>query len=185
MKKQKKPLKDLYKNIIDQYFLNGFNGIKAVRTVKGSMYNYNSAASLFNTVIKHTDSIAYIQAKREALRSSVSIKNEDILKELINWAYSDITDYILLTPSELKQLPEDLKRCIQSATYKKKKYVTRQGEEVEEEVMTVKLVDKSKALEMINKHLGFYLEDNKQKSNPINIERLSVDTLNALLQAIE
>ena len=51
--------------------------------------------------------------------------------------------------------------------------------------MIVKLIDKTKAIEMINKHKGFYLEDNNQKPPLINIERLNIDTLNALLLAID
>ena len=177
--------KDLYKSIIDQYYINGFNGVQAVRTVKGQDYNYNSAASLFNTVIKHPSTKTYIQSKSAELKRITNIQSENILRELINFAYSDITDYIGLTNEELKDLPPDTRRCIQTVVTKKKRYTNRLGEDVEEETMTVKLIDKIKAIEMINKHIGFYLEDNKQKPPSINIERLNVETLNALLLAVD
>ena len=67
--------KELYKNIIDQYYINGFNGVQAVRTVKGQDYNYNSAASLFNTVMKHTRTKTYIQSKSAELKRSTYIQN--------------------------------------------------------------------------------------------------------------
>lgn len=38
---------------------------------------------------------------------------------------------------------------------------------------------------MINKHIGFYIDDNKQDTTPINIEHLNIDTLNALLLAVD
>lgn len=185
MKTAKKELKDLYKSIIDQYYINGFNGVQAVRTVKGQGYNYNSAASLFNTVMKHESSKVYIQSKSAELKRSTYIQNENILRELINFAYSDITDYIGLTNDELKELPPETRRCIQTVVRKKKRYTNRLGEDVEEETMTVKLIDKIKAFDMINRHIGLYENDNKQNNTSINIEHLDVKTLNALLLAID
>lgn len=176
--------KELYQSIIDQYFINGFNGVQAVRTVKGQDYNYNSAASLFNTVIKHPSTKTYIQSKSAELKRITNIQSENILRELINFAYSDITDYIGLTNEELKDLPPDTRRCIQTVVSKKKRYTNRLGEDVEEETMTVKLIDKIKAIDMIAKHIGFYEIDNKQNKTKINIERLNIDTLNALLLAV-
>ena len=185
MKIKRTEPKDLYKSVIDQYYINGFNGVQAVRTVKGQGYNYNSAASLFNTIMKHEHTKEYIQSKRTELKRNTYIENENILRELLNFAFSDITDYVGLTREELKNLPQDIRRCIESIVHKKKRYTNRLGEDVEEETVTVKLIDKIKALEMINKHIGFYLEDNKQKPPLINIKHLNIDTLNALLLVIE
>ena len=178
---KKKEMKEIYKSIIDQYYINGFNGVQAVRTVKGQNYNYNSAASLFNTVIKHPSTKTYIQSKCAELKRSTNIQNENILRALINIAYSDITDYIGLTNEELKELPPEIRLCIQTVVSKKKRYTNRLGEDVEEEIMTVKLTDKIKAIDMINKHIGFYIEDNKQKKQTINIDKLDVEQLNFLL----
>ena len=38
---------------------------------------------------------------------------------------------------------------------------------------------------MINKHIGFYAEDNQQKKSTINLDKVDVHTLNVLLNAIE
>ena len=43
-------------------------------------------------------------------------------------------------------------------------------------------IDKTKAIEMINKHIGFYAVDNKQKANVINLTKITTDKLNYLNQ---
>lgn len=173
-------------SIIDEYYINGFNRVKAVRSIKGNEYNYNSAVALFNNIHKHPAVQSYIKSKSEGLKAAAAIKNETVLLELKQWAYSDIGDYIGLTSDELKELPPEIRRCIQSYDIKTTTYLPRgakQGEEVKETNIKIKLVDKIKAIEAINKHIGFYLEDNKQKAHKIDIKQLNVHTLNALLQA--
>ncbi len=182
---QKIEPKLLYISIIDEYYINGFNRVKAVRAVKGQDHNYNSALSLFNRAYNHDTTAGYIEQKRAHLKRVTKIENENILRELINWAYSDIGDYLTLTPAEIKELPSEIRRCIQSFVYKTKKYINRFDEEVTEETLTLKLIDKTKAFEMINKHVDFYLAHNKSKPAAINIKYLTVETLNALLIAAD
>ena len=110
------------------------------------------------------------------------IHNEHVLRELINWAYVDVTRFISLTPNEIKELPEDIKRCIQSFKHTKRSYETREGVGVTDEVIEIKLIDKTKAIEMINKHIGFYAVDNKQKAQTINLTKITTDKLNILNQ---
>ena len=38
---------------------------------------------------------------------------------------------------------------------------------------------------MINKHIGFYEIDNKQKSNKINLNKIDTATLNILVQSMK
>lgn len=177
--------KELYINIIDEYYNNGFNKVKAVRAFKGQDYNNSSALSLFHRAYEHPTAISYVKKKQSDLKKKSAIRNENILRELINWAYVDITDFITLSAEDIKELPPDVRRCIQSFKYNKRSYVNRAGHHVTDEQIVVKLIDKTKAIEMINKHIGFYQVDNEQKQAKVNIEKLSVDTLNALLVASE
>lgn len=172
----------IHKAIIDEYFLNGFNGYKAVQSVKSN--SVIAAKAMFNQIIKNEDIQSYIHEKRILLKRQSEIKNENILKELMNWSYVDISDFIGLTKEEIKSLPSDVKRCIQSFKVIKRTYKDRAGIERIDEVIEVKLIDKTKALEMINKHVGFYEKDNSQKVNKINLEMLDTNTLNILYQAI-
>jgi len=179
---------EAHRSIIDEYYTNGFNGRKAVLILNPEL-SVNSASVTFNHIFTHDKNKAYIQEKRQALRELTNIQNEHILRELINWAYSDATQFICLSKEEVKELPSDIKRSIQSIKIKTRTYYDKQiKEEVTEEQLEIKMVDKTKAVEMINKHIGFYNEDNKQKGANINVlqvlQQSSPETLNVLLQTI-
>ena len=173
----------LHKLIIDTYYTNGFNGQRAVMEHKPDV-NYYTAQSLFRSLMKSENNLQYIKDKQLRLSALTDIKNEMVLRELINWAYLDATEFINLTPDEIKNLPNDVKRCIQSFKHNNKSYVNRQGIEVHEQTIEVKLIDKTKAIEMINKHIGFYEADNKSKPATINIAKLDNVTLNVLNNAL-
>ena len=86
------------------------------------------------------------------------------------------------------ELPVDLRRCVASFERKKTSYLPRgakKGEEVTEEIIKIKLIDKIKALEMVNKHIGFYEEDNRQKGMKIDLTKATNFQLNVLLQLTE
>ena len=125
----------------------------------------------------------YIQNKRLSLRRKTEVENENILRELLNWAYVDISDFIGLTKDEIKALPPEVKRCIQSFKTTKRTYKDRGGQERTDEIIEIKLIDKTKAMEMINKHVGFYEKNNQQKTPKIDINKLDTRTLNVILQA--
>lgn len=175
--------KELHQSIIDEYFINGFNGYKAVQTIKGN--SIVAAKSMFNTIIKDNDNQDYIQSKRLELRRKTDVHNENILRELLNWAYVDISDFIGLSKEDIKALPEDVKRCIQSFKTTKRIYTDRGGIERTDEVIEIKLIDKTKAMEMINKHIGFYESNNRQKRSKINLTKIDTKTLNVLLKVLK
>lgn len=168
--------------IIDEYFINGFNGYKAVQAVRKN--SEVAAKSMFNSILKDKDNRDYIANKRIQLRKRTEVQNENILRELLNWAYVDISDFIGLSKEDVKALPMDVKRCIQSFKTTKRTYVDRGGEERKEEVIEIKLIDKAKAMEMINKHIGFYEKDNRQKKAKINLNKIDTQTLNVLYNAM-
>ena len=180
---QKKP-SQLHKAIINEWFANGYNKAKAVQAIKPNI-SYHTARSTATAIFKLDVNRSYIKAVQERAESEAAITNAQVLKELINFAYSDITDYLDLSLKELKELPPDVRRCIAQVQHKKKNYVNRAGDYVNEETYTIKLVDKVKAIDMINKHLGFYSEDNKQKKPTVNLNNVTVEQLNVLLSIAE
>ena len=185
MAKSKELISDKHREVIDEWFNNGYSGIKAVQTILGDTgLSYQGMSSLFKALIKKEHNKAYIEAKRNRLKAKADIKNEQVLRELVQWAYSDATEYIGLNPSQLKELPADVRRCIQSVKHSKKTFTQRNGSEVTEEYTEVKLIDKTKAIEAISKHIGFYQVDNSQKRAQINLNQLNVNTLNNLVQAM-
>lgn len=176
---------NIHEEIIDTYYVNGFNGTKAVLTLKPEL-TYFTAAALWQQIKNNKRNQSYIENKRARLKAQTDIANENILRELINWAYVDATDFINLSPEEIKDLPSDVKRCIQHIKHKKKSYYDPKiKEDVTEEYIEIKLIDKTKAVEMINKHIGFYSEDNRQKGSQVNIMQVLQDTNPEALNAIE
>lgn len=185
--KKKKPytlqVKELHKNFIDEWFNNGYNAVKAIQTVNPGI-SYSYANTLSRSILKAKNIQPYIEQKRSELKEATGIQTEQVLKELITYAYSDATDYVGLTKEELRELPPEVRRCIQGTSTKRRTFKDNKGNTTIDEVITIKLIDKVKAIEMINKHIGFYEEDNKQKKS-INIESLNTDQLNVLLQIAE
>ncbi len=92
------------------------------------------------------------------------IKIEDILIELKNFAFSDITETLLLSPEQVKELPEDVRRLITKYKHTTKTYINDNGPDTKEDIIELWFVDKMKAFDMLNRHLGFYEEDNNQKA---------------------
>lgn len=176
---------EAHEAIINEYYLNGFNGYKAVKSIIGDTITDNAARVKWSFIQHHETNKEYIKKKRQELRRKTEIQNEHILRELIQWAYIDATTFIGLTPEEVKELPPDIKRAIQSFKAKKHTYTDRNGDTHTEETIEIKLIDKIKAVEMINKHIGFYEVDNKQKAARVNLTKIDTNTVNVLLNAMQ
>lgn len=104
-----------------------------------------------------------IQELKSKAVEKIEITHEKLLQELRNWAYSDITETISLEPSQVKELPIEVRRLIT-----KYKHTKTTIEGVTKEVIELHFVSKEKAIEMIAKHIGFFEIDNQQKK-PENI----------------
>ena len=166
--------------IIDEYFNNGFNGSKAVTKYKPELTN-GAARVLFTALSKDNDNKVYIQAKRNEIRASVNIEQETVIQNLITWIQADATDYLELSPAELKKLPNEARQSIASITHRKKSYKDRQGQTVVEEVLQIKLIDKIKTLDMLNRMMGYYEIDNRQKSKTLDLSKATPEQLNTVL----
>ena len=172
---------DKHKQIIDEYFVNGFNKVKSVLSVSPDL-TYNGANSVGTLIFSDANNKAYIQDKQNAIKANANIETSQIVRELLNVAYSDATDYLDLTTEELKSLPPDVRRSIASIRTKRKAYKGRDGIEVVEETHEIKLKDTLKAVDMLAKYCGLYEQDNKQRAATVNLTNINTDQLNVLLQ---
>lgn len=170
--------------IIDEWFSNGFKGGTAVGKFRSELSG-KARAGAWQEIINSPKNQAYIDDKRARLRASTDIRSENVLRELINWAYCDATQFMELTANEIKELPEDVRRCISEFKVQKKTTVTRDGREITNEIIQIKIQDKTEAMKNISKHIGFYAEDNEQRQTKINLNKIDANTLNILLQATE
>jgi len=157
---------DKYKTVVDEWFINGFNGTKAYQKFYPSS-GEDTAAVKFNELVRIGKIENYITIKKKEAKELAKLTHEKVLDELKNWAYSDITETLLLTPKEIKELPIEVRRLITSF---KRTTKTIMGGGVLEEEVELKFVSKERAIEMINKHIGFYGEHNFQKNPQLSKE---------------
>ena len=169
--------------IIDEYFNNGYRQDLAVLMYRPHL-KPSTATSVFGAIMKKDDMREYVMDKRAHLRAKANIEPEQVISELITWVYSDPTQFIGLSADEVKALPPETKRCIQTINHKKNKVVGKDGKERINEIWDIKLVDKNKAIEILNKMLGFYALDNRQKASVVNVESLNVNELKVLQQIL-
>lgn len=169
MEKEKK-ISKRHKAVIDEYFLNGFNGTKAYL----SQYNVkkSSAATKFGQMVKRVDVMQYKALKEKENEKEVSIDNKRLIEILVSWIESDITQLMDLSMEEIKKLPQDVRRLI--TEFNRTTRYKGTGKDAEKiERFNLKFVSKAKAAEMLARHVGLFEKDNKQKGpvieNTINL----------------
>ncbi len=135
--------------------------------------------NLLKPVIK-----ARISELQESRLKRIGLTQDEVLVELKNFAFSDITETITLTVEQIKELPPEVRRLI--TQYKKvtRKILGGEGKDSEtlvEETIELKFIDKMKAFEMLNRHIGFYEKDNSQKDKIV----ISIEDRNDRMKALE
>lgn len=169
-----------YKRIIDIWFTNGFNGREAYKSYFPKSKD-TTATCNFSKIKEIPEIQEYINSKREKAAEKIETTHEGILQELKRWIEYDITETIGLTPEELKALPIYMKRLITKYNYREKIVKFKDGTTKEKSTfIDVTFVSKEKAIEMINKHIGFYEEDNKQKAITADLSMYSYEQLKEL-----
>lgn len=149
-----------YKLVIDEYLVNGMNGTKAYQKFYTDSSEENAAVR-FHDLVRNSKIQSYLKERQQDAQETLKITHQDVLKELYNWAYSDITETMLLSPEEVKELPENIRRLITKFKHTKKTIGSDDGA-IYENVVELWFVSKEKAIDMINRHLGFYEKDNEQ-----------------------
>lgn len=171
-----------YKLVVDEWFVNGFNGTKAYQKFYPKV-SEDTAAVKFSELVRIGKIENYIESKHKASQKTLKTSHEALLKELENWAYSDITQTLLLTPEQVKELPEEIRRLITKFKTTTKTYQV--GDDpVSETVVELWFVSKERAMEMIHKHTGFYAEDNYQR-NPSMTEEEKMRRLEDLKSKLQ
>ena len=159
-----------YKLVVDEWFVNGFNGTKAYQKYYPKASD-ETASTEFLSILRIPKIENYKKAKQGNAQKALRTSHEVLLQELENWAYSDITETLLLTPEQLKELPEEVRRLITKFETNTKTYIV-DDRPVSETTVKLWFVSKEKAMEMIHKPTGFYEKDNEQKSQPVSIFQL-------------
>ena len=151
-----------WKRIIDEWFINGFNGTQAYLKIVPSVKE-STARIEFSKLLTNPNIQKYIQEKHKEARKLSGIEHRHIVSELVNYVFSDVTQMMCLTAEQMKQMPEDLRRLITGFKTVKRTHGKGKNKVVTEEVH-LKFVSKERALDMLAKHTGFYGEHNYQKN---------------------
>ena len=161
--------------VIDEWFVNGFNGTKAYQSVYTESSS-DSARTEFPKILAIPRVSEYKKKKQEEATEMLGTSHLEILNELKNWIYADITETIGLSASEVKKLPIEVRRLISSYKHTKKSI----GENITEEIIELKFISKEKALEIITKHIGFFEKHNEQKTGIVLSDQERREKIEAL-----
>jgi len=162
-------IKKEHKQIIDEWFINGFNGTKAWMKYNPKS-SEDAARSSFSRLLTNANIEQYIEKKQKESEKINSISHQRILSELINWAYSDLTEFIYTSLEDIKTMPPEIRRLVTGftsdtwETSDKDKNVTKRTK------IKLTFADKKSAIEMISKHTGFFGEHNFQKNASLSDE---------------
>ena len=137
--------------------------LNATQAAVRAGYSKETARQIGSENLSKLDIQEYISELQEELSKKVKVKQEQVLEELIKIGFSDIKNYYKSGTLELKDLSELDSRLTGAISQIK---VTETDSMMgSKKTVEFKLHPKLDALEKIAKHLGFYLEDNKQKTD--------------------
>lgn len=145
-----------------------------------SGYSNNTAVAQASRLLVNVNVQNYIKRLKTKAAEVLEITTQQMLRRLKNWIDSDITETIGLSPVEVQMLPIQVRRLITSYKHKIKRYPNPGKPDTVVEEIELKFVSKERAVEMVNKHIGFYDEDNRQKAPVLDMSNLSTDVLKEL-----
>ncbi len=183
-KSEVKELINIDHAILDEYFANGYNGVKAVIKLKPHI-SYGTARAEVSRILKDSDNISYIANKRYELSLEANTTINRLVRNLGLIANATISDYVGLSEQEFKALPFELSYPVKRVTTKVKTFLSSKGGTETETTTTYEIKDSIKAIDMLGKHLGIYEVHNQQKQRTINLEAATPEQLNALLSLFE
>ena len=157
---------DKHKLVVDEWFVNGFNGTKSYQ----NFYPVEDhiAAVEFKRILRNPKIQEYKTAKHSEAREILGTSHIEVLNELNNWLYADITELIGVAPEEIKNLPIEVRRLITEFEHTTTTFDGRTTDKIK-----LKFVSKEKAIDIVTKHIAFFEKDNLQQ-NPSPVIKAKV-----------
>lgn len=160
-----------------------FNGTRAYKVAYPKAKDTTAAVNA-SKLLRLTKIQTYIAEYQSDLEKAAGISAVSVVKALKEFAFSDITETLLLTTAEIKELPKPVRQLITS--YKHTSRSKQVGEDgfqekiVMEEVIELKFVDKQRAFETLIKILGYNAPEksvnvnlNKDIEKPLTAEEIA------------
>ena len=154
------------KLFVEQYIFD-WNGTRAYFEIYKPK-NKNVAANLANRLLRKVNIQAYIKESQKDIARIAGISRLKVLRELDKIAFSSIANLhnSWIERKEFDLLTSDQKACISEISSQVKKMLVNE-QLVEVEFVKIKLHDKNKAIDSINKMLGF----NEADKIDLNVEK--------------
>lgn len=154
MKKQKYKLTDKQRAFCHEYIID-WNGSRAC--IKAG-YSKKTARIQASQLLTKLNIQKYISDIQEDMAKEAGMSMLMMLFELKKMALSNIADMheTWIKRTDFEQLTKEQRSCISEISTKIKTYLDKQGNNIEEEFIKIKLHDKTKAIQEINKMLGYY-----------------------------
>lgn len=141
---------------LSHYFTNNWNGTKAAIAAG---YKGKSAGVIACELLKKPNIKAHVDFELERIRTDNRITHEKQTADLLSIIDTDITDFFSITQKEGGELDLQWRADHDRNKTRNIKKITFGPKGV-----TVELESKEAAREMLNRHIGYYEADNKQKA---------------------
>jgi phage terminase small subunit len=180
-----------HKIFVEEWFVNGNHG--ALAAIKAG-YSKRRAEATASDLLRRKDIKAHIKSKQGTISKKYDIKQERLLRELAAIAFSDIRKYYDENGrlKNIKDLDKDAAAALAGVeTEELFEFIDGDKSRIGD-VKKIKRWDKVKAIETINKMLGYNAPEKKEVTGPngtplmantIDYSKLSTEVLMALIDA--
>ena len=155
------------KRFCEEYLID----LNATQAYKRAGYIGDGAKESASRLLTKVNVQTYIARLKKKRSEKVGISSNEVLRRLRDFAMGDVTKTMTLTVEEFQELPDEVRLCISRFETFTKSYEVEE-ETIKETTVKVWFVDKLKAWDMINKHIGFYEKDNDQKRDNVVMFKL-------------
>lgn len=158
-------LTDKQKRFCEEYIIDLNGAQSAIR----AGYAEGSARVEASRLLSNDNIQDYISTLQKNKSEELNISQNMVLKELMKIAFGDVKNYFddLGRLIDINELENNVSASIKSVTVLTEKTIGGGEFNIETNIKKLESYDKLKALDTINKMLGFYEKDNNQKK-PIN-----------------
>lgn len=154
-------LTDKQKRFCEEYMID----LNATQSAIRAGYSEKTAHSIgFENLIK-PEIQDYISELKQSKSEELNISQNMVLKELMKIAFGDVKNYFddLGRLIDINELENQVSASIKSVTVQQEKITIAGETNIESSIKKIESYDKLKALDTINRMLGFYEKDNGQK----------------------
>ncbi len=157
----KKKLTDKQRTFCEEYMID----LNATQAAIRAGYSEKTAKDIACENLAKPNIQEYLAELKGKRSDKLEIDSTKVLQELLNWAYGDTTEIMLLSPEKIKALPIEKRRLITGYKYHYNvKQTDKNGAHTYHTLVEPSFISKEKAMEMITKHIGFNELDNMQQN---------------------